>query len=201
MYSMRGKNKQKEIANIYDEVKRLTISPLYQYRQEHKYRPVIGKGPLDAEIMFIGEAPGQREAKTGEPFVGNAGRVLNELLGSVNLSRDDVYITSLIHDRPPGNRDPNSIEIQLYSPFLIKLINIIQPRKLCTLGRIPMQFIMSYYGLGDKIRPISSIHGQAFKTVSPYGPIEIIPFFHPAYALYQNAQKQLLFKDFQVLAR
>lgn len=193
-------HKEIEVKKLLDELDHLEKSPLYKFRKENNYKPVIGRGSLDAEVMFIGEAPGRNEAEAGKPFVGASGRVLDELFATVNLTRADIYITNLVNDRPPENRDPTKKEIKMYSPFLIKLINIIQPVKLCTLGRIPMQFVMEYFGLEDKIEPISSIHGHAFNAKTSYGNIKIIPLFHPAYALYQAPKKKLLVEDIKQLA-
>lgn len=105
---------------IRDEVLALTNSPLYSYRTENKYYPVIGEGNHEAKIMFVGEAPGRNEAKTGRPFCGAAGRVLDSLLEHVGIPRKSVYITNIIKDRPPQNRDPLQGEIEIYGPFLDK---------------------------------------------------------------------------------
>src|SRR3989344_7238990 len=102
---------------IRDEVLGLTNSPLYIYRTDNKYFPVIGEGSHDAKIMVVGEAPGRNEAKTGRPFCGAAGQILDDLLASINIPRTDVYITNIVKDRPPSNRDPLPSEIELYAPF------------------------------------------------------------------------------------
>src|SRR5690606_35954044 len=122
-----------QLAALGEEVHNLTTSPLYAFRQTHNYKPVIGEGRADAAIMFIGEAPGESEAKSGRPFVGASGRVLDELLASIGLDRSEVYITNVVKDRPPENRDPSPQEIALYTPFLIRQIDIIQPRVIVTL--------------------------------------------------------------------
>lgn len=93
------------------EITNLKKSPLYAYRVKNNYQPVIGGGNLDAKIVFIGEAPGKKEAETGLPFIGASGKVLDQLLASVKLRREDVYITSIVNDRPPENRDPSPKEI------------------------------------------------------------------------------------------
>ncbi len=107
------------IRQLTDEIINLKKSPLYPYRIKNGYRPVIGGGNLDAKIVFIGEAPGKKEAETGQPFIGASGKVLDQLLDSVKLKREDVYITSIVNDRPPENRDPSPKEIKLYAPFLL----------------------------------------------------------------------------------
>src|SRR3990167_3976660 len=98
--------RDKELKKVKDEVLALTLSPLYAERVKNKYFPILGEGSHSAEVMFIGEAPGENEAKTGRPFCGRAGKVLDELLASVGIERKDVYVTNIVKDRPPRNRDP-----------------------------------------------------------------------------------------------
>src|SRR4051812_29063692 len=126
----KGATKDRDVLlkEIEDEVMNLKSSPLYSERIKNKVFPVIGEGDNFAKIMFIGEAPGKNEAATGRPFCGAAGRILDELLASVNISRKDVYITSIVKDRPPFNRDPLPEEIESYGPFLDRQIEIIQPK-------------------------------------------------------------------------
>ncbi len=200
-------DKYKHLKQIKDEVVALKQSPLYQYRVKNKYKPVIGHGDHNAKIMFIGEAPGKNEAETGVPFCGAAGRVLNELLETINLTREQVYVTNIVKDRPPNNRDPTTEEIKLYSPFLIKQIQIISPGILATLGRFSMEFIMKEFGLKEELNKISLLHGQTFVTKhSPKSskyqtkkPVQIVPLYHPAVALYNASKKPILEKDFQIL--
>jgi uracil-DNA glycosylase len=188
-----------KLKKIRDQVWNLTNSSLYQYRQQNHYYPVIGQGDHYAKIIFIGEAPGKNEAETGIPFCGAAGRILDQLLESVNIKRQEVYLTNIIKDRPPANRDPSIEEIKIYSTFLIQQIKIIKPRIIATLGRFSMEFVMKLYGLENKLQKISLIHGQIFKTNSSWGKIKIIPFYHPAVALYNTNQFSVLKKDFQGL--
>lgn len=188
-----------QLKQIKDAVLSLADSPLFEYRKKHHYLPVIGEGSHQAEIMFVGEAPGENEAKTGRPFCGAAGRVLNDFLAQAGLSRKDVYITNIVKDRPPGNRDPSEKEIEIYSPFLIKQIEVIQPKIIATLGRFAMSFMMKNYNLEEKMGKISSIHGKVFSTKLDYGQIYLVPLYHPAVALYQHSMKKILENDFQVL--
>jgi DNA polymerase len=187
--------KQKEIDKIRKQLENLKSSPLYEYRVKNNYKPVIGEGSLNAKIMFIGEAPGKTEAETGQPFCGAAGKVLDDLLEFIELKRKDVYITNLVNDRPPGNRDPNQEEIKQYSPFLIEQIKIIRPKILATLGRIPMYFIMKTCNLDSEVKSISKIHGKTFTTKTSYGNINIIPLYHPAAALYNPHLQPVLKQD------
>lgn len=188
-----------QLRQVRDEVWNLKQSTLYAYRRKNKYYPVLGAGSHRAQVVFIGEAPGENEAKTGRPFCGAAGRVLEELLESIGLPRSEVYITNILKDRPPDNRDPHLEEIALYSPFLLRQIGIIKPKVLATLGRFSMQFIMERFGLEEKIKPISRIHGQVFQGRADYGPVFVIPFYHPAAALYRAPLKEDLKQDFQNL--
>ena len=139
-------DKTDQLRDIRDEVLRLKTSPLYRERVKNKVFPVIGEGSHDAAIMFVGEAPGKNEAEQGRPFCGAAGRVLDELLASVDIPRKEVYITNIVKDRPPNNRDPLPPEIELYAPFLDQQIEVIKPRVIATLGRFSMAYIMDRYG-------------------------------------------------------
>ncbi len=192
-------SKSTQLKRIQTEVENLTSSPLYKLRKQEGYHAVIGIGSPDARIMFIGEAPGKQEAMRGEPFVGAAGHMLNDMLKSVGLQRDQVYITNILKDRPPENRDPQSAEIKLYAPFLRRQINIIQPRVIVTLGRFAMEFILEEFNMPEKGRSISELHGQPLPAEASYGPIQVVPLFHPAVAFYRRDQKEILKDDFLVL--
>lgn len=183
---------------IKNEVLDLKESPLYGYRAKNKYFPVIGEGSHDAKIMFIGEAPGRNEAEAGRPFCGASGRILDELLASAGLDRKEVYITNIVKDRPPDNRDPLPDEIEFYAPFLDRQIEIIQPKVIATLGRFSMTYIMKKFGLEAELKSISAIHGKVFSARTSYGEIKIIPLYHPAVAVY-GTNKEILKKDFAVL--
>lgn len=186
---------------IRDEVVGLSTSPLYKERIENGVFPVIGAGSHDARIMFIGEAPGKNEAKTGKPFCGASGRVLDELLAHIGLPREAVYITNIVKDRPTNNRDPLPEEIELYAPFLDRQIEIIQPAVIATLGRFSMEYVMCRYGLEESLDVISKLHGQAFETKLAYGAAHIVPLYHPAVGIYNRNLLPELKKDFEVLKR
>jgi uracil-DNA glycosylase family 4 len=145
---------------------------------------VPGEGPEDADIMFIGEAPGFHEDRQGRPFVGAAGKFLEELLATVDLKREDVYITNVVKCRPPGNRDPQPEEIAACRPYLDGQIDLIRPRLVVTLGRFSMQ----RYFPGASI---SRIHGQAKRV----GNVIYYPMFHPAAALHQPRWRNLVEED------
>jgi uracil-DNA glycosylase len=193
------KNRTDLLREIRDEVINFTDSPLYAYRKSNKYFPVLGEGNHNANIVFIGEAPGKNEALTGRPFCGTAGKFLDELLLSAGIERSDVYITNIVKDRPPNNRDPEPHEIAAYASFLDRQLEIIKPKVIATLGRFSMNYIMNKYGLGKELKPISQLHGQTFEIDSLFGKVKIIPFYHPAAALYSTVTKEALKNDFQLL--
>lgn len=180
---------------IKDEVFALTASSLYQERVQAGVFPVIGEGSHDARIVFVGEAPGKNEAMTGRPFCGASGKVLDTLLAGVGIIRDDVYITNVVKDRPPMNRDPLPEEIALYGPFLERQLAIIQPKVVAPLGRFAMAYIMQLYGVGHEIKPISHIHGTAFLGTAPWGAVHVMPLYHPAVAVYNRTMLPELQKD------
>ncbi|MEK7505282.1 MAG: uracil-DNA glycosylase [Patescibacteria group bacterium] len=184
---------------IKDEILNLVSSPLYAYRVSENNFPVIGEGSHEAKIMFVGEAPGKNEAKTGKPFCGASGKILDQLLVSANIKREEVYVTNVVKDRPPGNRDPEPVEIDLYGPFLDKQIDIIQPKVIATLGRFSMAYIMKKFALEQDLTVISKIHGKIYKTSASYGELVVIPLFHPAVAVYDRSKLEDMKKDFSIL--
>lgn len=192
-------SKRDEMQKIEEEIVDLKESPLYAYRIENKYLPVIGEGSLDAKVVFIGEAPGKNEALTGKPFCGASGKVLDLLLQHINLDRNEAYVTSVVKDRPQNNRDPKPKEIALYAPFLIRQLEIIRPRVIATLGRFSMEYIMNHFELDENIETISKIHGKIFKIQMRWGEVSIIPLYHPAVAVYNRTRLGELAKDFEVL--
>lgn len=190
--------KTAKLKKIKDEVVEIG-GELADLRREGKYFPVLGEGSHDAHIMFVGEAPGENEAKQGRPFVGRSGKFLNELLESVGIKREDVYITNIVKDRPPKNRDPRPDEIELYSVFLDRQIEIIKPKVIATLGRFSMEYVMKRYGLDFEVGPISKLHGQVFDTEVEGQKVKVVPLYHPAVALYDGSKRGELLEDFKVL--
>lgn len=157
---------------------------------------VIGDGDPDADIVFIGEAPGKQEDEQGIPFVGASGKFLAEMLGSIHLTRSQVYITNIVKYRPPQNRDPLPEEKRVFLPYLVRQLDVIKPKLIVTLGRHSgMQF------LPDLV--ISRDHGQPKKIALKMerGSIKtvILPLYHPAAALYNGSQRQVLMDDFQLI--
>jgi uracil-DNA glycosylase family 4 len=151
-------------------------------------RGVPGEGRVDATIMLVGEAPGRTEDSTGRPFVGAAGRFLDELLGLAGLKRDEVYITNVVKHRPPENRDPNAEEIEACLPYLFRQVEIIRPRLIVTLGRFALQ---TFFPEGRMMRD----HGQLRQRNGRY----FFPILHPAAALHQERNRPLLVEDMQKL--
>lgn len=191
--------RQERLEQIARDLEGLTESPLYEYRQEYGYSPVVGEGDPGARIMFIGEAPGKQEAKSGRPFVGRAGHLLDKLFESAGLARENVYITNVVKDRPPENRDPRVGEIELYAPFLVRQIEIVRPRVIVTLGRFATEFVLGHFG--RKAGKIGEMHGQEIEVEAAHGPVTIVPMYHPAAAFYVEGRQETMEEDFQVLRK
>ena len=152
---------------------------------------VFGDGSADADIVFVGEAPGKNEDEQGLPFVGAAGKFLNEMLEGIGLKRADVYITNIVKYRPPENRDPYPDEKAAFLPYLKKQLDVIKPKLVVPLGRHSMEVLLPP-GLS-----ISRIHGQPKR----YNGQVYLPLFHPAAALYNGAMRQTLIDDFAKIPR
>jgi uracil-DNA glycosylase len=173
-----------ELVRIAAEVNVCTLCKLHH----GTIKAVPGEGPADAKIMFIGEAPGFNEDRQGRPFVGAAGKFLEELLALAGLRRGDVFIANVVKHRPPNNRDPEPDEIAACAGYLERQIAAINPRVIVTLGR----FSMSKWFQGEKI---SRIHGQPKQV----GGRLIVPMMHPAAALHQPQNRPLIEADFRRL--
>jgi DNA polymerase len=186
--------KEKEIGIINSSIKKCMKCILYKTRKN----PVFGYGSIDAKIFFIGEAPGRSEDLQGLPFVGRAGRLFDELLQSIGLIREEVFISNILKCRPPKNRNPLKNEIEECKGYLEKQIRIIKPKIIVPLGNFASTFIFEKYDLkNDKI---SNIHGKVFKTFNNKNLI-IIPLFHPAVAIYNPNKKSILINDFEVIKK
>lgn len=189
--------REEELERIEQSIKACKRCELWETRTN----PVAGAGSLSARILFVGEAPGYYEDLKGEPFVGKAGKVLDELLASIELQRNDVYIANVLKCRPPGNRNPATEEIRACTPYLDAQLEIIQPEIIATLGNFSLAYIFDKFGL--KKDKISKIHGKVF-TVSTIAGIKIkkiIPLYHPAVATYNPNMKGALIEDFKVLKK
>jgi DNA polymerase len=151
---------------------------------------VFGAGNADADLMFVGEAPGAREDEQGIPFVGAAGKLLDELLGEVGLARSDVFIANVLKCRPPGNRDPLPAEIDNCQDYLMEQVQRIEPRVICTLGNFSTKLLRA------DPTGISRLHGQAEIRVIGRRAVRLYPLFHPAAALYTRSLLETLRADF-----
>jgi DNA polymerase len=174
-----------ELGEFYQEIKDCRKCPLWKTRTNL----VFGSGSQRARVMFIGEAPGYHEDKQGKPFVGAAGQLLDSLLSSIGLKREEVFIGNVLKCRPPENRDPLLQEIETCKGYLYRQIEIINPPVICTLGRFSTNLI-----LGREVS-ISKVRGKIFKVNGR----TLIPIFHPAAALYTRANLPLLEADFQAI--
>ncbi|MEO8611111.1 MAG: uracil-DNA glycosylase family protein [Chloroflexota bacterium] len=191
--------KEQALKLIRDDLVNASDSPLHQFRVDNRSFPVIGEGNADANLIFIGQALGKKEAEQGRPFCGPSGDVLDEMLKGIKLRRDDVYVTNLVLDRTPDNRDPSAEELAFYAPFLDRIIDVIQPAVIATLGRFAMQYMLKKLDLPEKRETITKLHGKLIKTPMPYGDIHIVPLYHPAVVLYSASQKEVLRQDFEKL--
>lgn len=196
---MSQESKAEQMKAVAADLQAMTDTELADLRRQAGYRPVLGEGSLDADILFIGEAPGKKEAESGRPFVGASGKVLSELLDGIGLDRERVYITNVVKDRPPKNRDPRADEIARYTPLLQRQIAIIQSGVIATLGRFAMEFVIDLFDV-DVDRPkISQVRGRVFTAQASYGAVAIVPLYHPAVALYNRSQRGNLEADFSTL--
>ena len=157
---------------------------------EGRTQVVFGSGNPDAELMFVGEAPGFHEDQQGLPFVGQAGKLLEKLLAGIGLRRSDVYIANVLKCRPPGNRDPQPDEIEACEPHLFRQIELIQPKVVATLGNFATKL------LSGKPQGITRVHGQEQWTTLGGNRVLLYPLYHPAAALYTPAMLRILEEDF-----
>lgn len=173
--------------------KQIIDNPVCPELASQATRLVFGVGDPDADIVFIGEAPGKKEDETGEPFVGAAGKFLNEMLETIGLRRKDIYITNIVKYRPPNNRDPLPEEKKSFLPFLQTQLEIIQPKLVVTLGRhssncfLPDLQISKSHGFATKVKLAFKKHVLE---------VVILPLYHPAAALYNGGMRQTLIDDF-----
>ena len=182
---------QTRLTKLRDELLRANVTPALAARATQL---VMGDGNPDADIVFIGEAPGKAEDEQGLPFVGASGRFLNEMLEAAGLVRGDVYITNIVKYRPPNNRDPTPEEKREFWPFLMRQLEIINPKVVITLGRHSGACFI------PNLR-ISQDHGHARKVTYHEHEFLVIPLYHPAAALYNGGMRQTLIDDFLAAAK
>lgn len=179
--------RREELKAVYTEACACTRCPQLA---STRTQVVFGAGHADADLMFVGEAPGAKEDEQGVPFVGAAGKLLGQLLGEIGLSRDEVFIANVLRCRPPGNRDPAPIEIENCQEYLWRTIELVQPRVICTLGNFSTKL------LRDDPTGISKIHGQPEIRVLGRRAVRLFPIYHPAAALYTRSMLGTLQEDF-----
>ena len=153
---------------------------------------VMGDGNINTDIVFIGEAPGKKEDETGLPFVGAAGKFLDEMLATAGMMRSDVYITNIVKYRPPNNRDPLLEEKKAFLPFLVRQLQVIRPKIVVTLGRHSMEYFLPE-------QKISTVHGEPKRIAFGDTDIVVVPLYHPAAALYNGGLRATLIEDFMKL--
>lgn len=176
-------SKQTELTKIAQEIISENICPALAKGAKQL---VPGSGNPDADVMLVGEAPGKSEDEQGKPFVGAAGRFLEEMLATINLTRKDVFITNIVKYRPPNNRDPKLEEIEMFMPYLFKQVEIIKPFLIATLGRFSMNVFLPSL-------KISQAHGQPKRKAGQV----YLPLYHPAAALYNGGMRKTLISDFK----
>jgi DNA polymerase len=192
--SLRGggtdaEERRRRLVELYREVASCTRCPLAETRT----KAVFGAGNADADLMFVGEAPGAEEDRQGLPFVGRAGQLLGELLGEIGLTREDVFIANVLKSRPPGNRDPLPLEIDACRPYLWRQIELIEPRVIATLGNFATKLLSGNPAGITRVRGTPQVHELGARTVF------LFPLLHPAAALRTPAMKEALQEDFAKL--
>lgn len=182
--------RREHLIEVYREASECTKCPLHETRT----KVVFGAGDADADLMFVGEAPGADEDRQGLPFVGRAGQLLNELLLGIGLSREDVFIANVLKSRPPGNRDPQPAEIEACKPYLYRQVELIEPRVVATLGNFSTKLLTRNQTGITRVRGVPQVHQLGGRTVF------IFPLLHPAAALRTPRMRELLEEDFAKLA-
>ena len=186
MQARSAEERREALVALYREAEGCTRCPLHLGRT----RVVFGAGNADADLMFVGEAPGQQEDLQGLPFVGRAGKLLDQLLSEVGLERADVFITNVLKSRPPGNRDPELAEIDACKPYLHKQVELIEPRVICTLGNFATKL------LTRSQRGITGVHGRPQVHELGGRAVRVFPIYHPAAALRSTKTLEELREDF-----
>jgi len=181
-----AEERREELVALFKEVQACTRCPLHETRT----KAVFGAGDADAELMFVGEAPGRDEDLKGEPFVGRAGQLLTEIITKgMGLRREDVYIANVIKCRPPDNRNPEPDEVATCEPFLVRQLELIGPRVIVALGKFAAQTLLR------SKTPITKLRGQW----ADYRGIKVMPTFHPAYLLRNPGDKRLVWTDIKAV--
>ncbi|MGB3097899.1 MAG: uracil-DNA glycosylase [Solirubrobacterales bacterium] len=186
---MSAPERRGRLVELYNEASECTRCPLAETRT----KVVFGAGNADAELMFVGEAPGADEDRQGLPFVGRAGGLLNELLAGIGLDRKDVFVANTLKCRPPGNRDPQPVEIETCRPYLYRQVELIEPKIVATLGNFATKLLTGDQTGITRVRGTPQVHVLGGRTVF------IFPLLHPAAALRTPKMKETLVEDFERL--
>ncbi|HIH40573.1 MAG TPA: uracil-DNA glycosylase [Halobacteria archaeon] len=188
-------DKKTATSRLTDTIKSCTKCGLYKNIKNY----VVGEGSLDSKVLFIGEAPGEKEDDLGRPFIGTAGKILTEALKKANLNREDVYITNIIKCRPPNNRDPLIEEINCCTPYLIEQLNILKPKIIVPLGRYSTFFILDLFGC-DNTGRMNEERGRLHRLRAWDSNILIIPTYHPAAIIYRRELEKIFQEDIKKVA-
>ncbi len=189
--ALSAEERRAKLVELYKEVQGCTRCPLHETRT----KAVFGAGDADADLMFVGEAPGADEDRQGLPFVGRAGQLLNELLGEIGMTREGVFIANVLKSRPPGNRDPLPLEIEACRPYLFEQVRLIEPKVVCTLGNFSTKLLSGNPAGITRVRGVPQVHELGGRAVF------LLPLFHPAAALRTPAVKETLRSDFELLPK
>lgn len=184
-----AEQRREKLVELFREVRTCERCPLYETRTQ----AVFGAGNANADLMFVGEAPGQQEDLQGIPFVGRAGKLLDELLAENGLARDDVFIANVLKSRPPGNRDPQPDEIEACKPYLFRQVELIEPTVICTLGNFSTKLLTGSQTGISRVHGVPQVHKLGQRTV------QIFPIYHPAAGLRTPSVKEILREDFKRL--
>jgi uracil-DNA glycosylase len=187
MSAIAAAERRERLVEVYRAASDCTRCPLAEART----RVVFGAGDADADLMFIGEGPGAEEDRQGLPFVGRAGQLLNKMLDTIGMARDDVFIANVVKCRPPGNRDPMPEEIESCRPYLEAQVRLIEPRVICTLGNFSTKLLTGNRQGITRVRGAPQLHELGGR------PVFILPLFHPAAALRTPAVAETLRSDFE----
>lgn len=185
---------EEELLKLREEVKKCKKCDLWKTRN----KPVFGEGPFDAKIICIGLGPGSQEDKQGRPFVGAAGKFLNELLRLANLKREEIFITNVIKCYLPENKATEE-QIKACTPYLDKQIRLISPKIIVTLGQVATSYIFQKFGIN--LKPMQKIHGKSFDVQNLLQKIKIFVMYHPATALYNPKMREILKEDWRTFGK
>jgi DNA polymerase len=183
---MSAAERREALKVLYHDARACVRCPLHQTRTQ----VVFGNGNANADLMFVGEAPGANEDRMGLPFVGAAGKLLDKLLAEIDLTRDDVFVANVLKCRPPDNRDPHPNEIEACRSYLEKQIELIEPIVICTLGNFSTKLLRA------DTTGISRLHGRAEEALIGARAVRLYPLYHPAAALYTPSTLEALRNDF-----